>query len=114
MVVNLAVHRKRATRVRIEEWLGAVLDVNDREPLVREYCALVGVYSAPVRPTVSDRLRHLQSAVAHQFGWFFEIKNPNKAAQSITSSSHLTVFPKRFGVPSLRKYYAGSRSVSTR
>ena len=82
MVVNLAVHRKRATRVRIEEWLGAVLHVNDREPLVREYCALVCVYSAPVRPTVSDRLRHLQRAVAHQFERFLELENPDKAAQS--------------------------------
>src|ERR1700694_3339413 len=89
MVVNLAVHRKGTAPACIEEWLRAVLHVNDREPLVREYCAPGCVYSAPVRPAMSDRLSHLQRTVAHQFNWFLEIEHPDKAAQS----HHLIVAP---------------------
>jgi hypothetical protein len=81
MVVNLAVYRKCAARRDIEKGLRAVLHVNDREPLVREYCAFVCVYSAPVRPAVPDRFRHFQRAGAHRFELILEFENPDEAAQ---------------------------------
>jgi len=81
MVVNLAVYRKCAARSEIEEGLRAVLHIDDRESLVREYCAFACVYSAPVRPAMSDRLRHFQRAGAHQYERFLELENPDKAAQ---------------------------------
>jgi len=82
MVVNLAVYRKCAARSDVEKGLRAVLHVNDREQLVREYCAFVCVYSAPVRPAMPNRLGHFQRAGAYRFEWFLELENPNKAAQS--------------------------------
>jgi hypothetical protein len=82
MVVNLAVYRKSAARSDIEKGLCAVLHVNDREPLVREYGAFVCVYSAPVRPAMSNRFGHFQRAGAYRFERFLELENPNKAAQS--------------------------------
>jgi hypothetical protein len=82
VVVNLAVYRKCAARSDIEKGLRAVLHVNDRESLVREYCAFVCVYSAPVRPAMSNRLRHFQRAGAHRYEWFLELENPDEAAQS--------------------------------
>src|SRR5216684_5315790 len=82
MVVDLAVYRKRAARSDIEKGLRAVLHVNDRESLVRKYCAFVCVYSAPVRPAMSNRLGHFQRAGAYRFKRFLELENPNKAAQS--------------------------------
>src|SRR6266705_3994965 len=81
MVVNLAVYRKCAACRDIEKGLRAVLHVNDRESLVREYCAFVCIYSAPVRPAMSNHLGHFQRAGAYRFGRFLEFENPNKAAQ---------------------------------
>ncbi len=82
MVVNLAVYRKCAARSDIEKGLRAVLHVNDRESLVREYCAFVCIYSAPIRPAMPNRLGHFQRAGAYRFERFLELENPNKAAQS--------------------------------
>ena len=82
MIVNLAVYRKCAARSNIEKGLRAMLHVNDGEPLVREYCALVCIYSAPVRPAMSDHFRHFQRAGAHRFERFLELEDTNEAAQS--------------------------------
>jgi hypothetical protein len=81
MVVNLAVYRKSAARSDIEKGLCAVLHVNDRESLVREYGAFVCIYSAPVRPAMSNRLRHFQRARTHRLERFLELENPDEAAQ---------------------------------
>src|SRR5216684_851890 len=91
MVVNLAVYRKCAARSNIEKGLRAMLHVNDRESLVREYGAFVCVYSAPVRPAMSNRLRHFQRAGAHRFERFLELENPDEAAQSNYPATVLTI-----------------------
>src|SRR5450755_1968706 len=81
MVVNLAVYRKCAARSEIEKGLSAVLHVNDRESLVGKDCAFACVYSAPVRPAMSNRLRHFQRARTHRLERFLELENPDEAAQ---------------------------------
>jgi hypothetical protein len=81
MVVNLAVYRKCAARSEIEKGLRAMLHVNDRESLVGKYCAFACVYSAPVRPAMSNRLRHFQRARTHRLERFLELENPDEAAQ---------------------------------
>src|SRR6266481_6124083 len=113
MVVNLAVYRKCAARSEIEKGLRAVLHVNDREPLVCKYCAFACVYPAPVRPAMSDRLRHLQGAGAHRFERVLELENPDEAAQCNYPATALTVAgslykeysylicPDRFNLPDL-------------
>jgi hypothetical protein len=94
-----------------------MLHVNDREPLVREYCALVCVYSAPVRSAVSDGLSHLKRTVAYQFERFLEIENPNKAAQSnhlIIASIVTAASPTKLLWSFLAEGLRRSRSLSIR
>jgi hypothetical protein len=113
MVVNLAVYRKCAARSEIEKGLRAVLHVNDRESLVCKYSAFACVYSAPVRPAMSNRLRHFQRAGAHRFERFLELENPDEAAQRnypatvliiagcLSDENSDLIYRERFNLPDL-------------
>src|SRR5690606_14540544 len=58
VVVDLAIDREYAARADIPERLRAVLDVDDREPLVCEYRALVAIDAAPVGPPMPQLAGH--------------------------------------------------------
>src|ERR1051326_9532191 len=67
VVVNLAVHAQHGARVAVDERLRAVLDVDNREPLVGDECALAGVDAAPIGTAMAHARRHFQRLVAQHW-----------------------------------------------
>ena len=60
MVVDLAVNRQNMGAIGVVQRLGAVVDVNDGQTLMREDRFIVGIHARPVRPAVTHQTRTLQ------------------------------------------------------
>jgi hypothetical protein len=81
MIVDLAIHRKRPSCFRVEKGLSAVFDVDNRQALVREYGPLVGIETAPVRPSMSNGFGQFERAVTRRSGRVSKLENSDEAAQ---------------------------------
>src|SRR5690349_21830050 len=85
VVVNLAVDAEHGAGVAIDQRLGAVLDIHDREALMGDDRAFAGVNAAPIGAAVAHARRHRERLVAQHRRGLANLEYADNAAHSRTS-----------------------------
>ena len=88
VIVDLPVDRQDQVASGICQGLSAMLNINNRKPLVGEDCVFVGKNAAPVRPSVAQKARHRHRPFAKRYRITVNIQNASDATHQETPRSY--------------------------